>query len=191
MNADDDGFVEHFMVMRMTGASSQDLGVLEINNLIKIFDDNVLFIRDWKENNYIQRDRYCPSKYLGIYNLDTKCIQNVDTGKDSIGKVSIGKDIYIVEQVVNYLNERTRSDYKSTSKKTKDLINARINEGFKLDDFKKVIDNKVYTWGKDKKMVQFLRPETLFSNKFEGYLNEKIIQGGSVAINMLAEIERK
>ena len=41
MNADDDGFVEHFMVLRMTGATQQDLGVLELNGLVKVFDDNV------------------------------------------------------------------------------------------------------------------------------------------------------
>ena len=95
MNADDDGFVEHFMVLRMTGATMQDLGVLELNGLIKIFDDNVLWIKDWKENNYIQKDRYQPSKYLQMYSLDTICIQNVDTGKDSIelGKESIDNNI--------------------------------------------------------------------------------------------------
>lgn len=89
MNADDDGFVEHFMVLRMTGATQQDLGVLELNGLIKIFDDNVLWIKDWKENNYIQKDRYNPSKYLAIYDLDTLCIQNVDTGKVRLDKYSI------------------------------------------------------------------------------------------------------
>lgn len=84
MNADDDGYVEHFMVLRMTGATQQDLGVLEANGLVRIFDENVLWIKDWKENNYIQKDRYQPSKYLEIYTLDTICIQNVYTGKDSI-----------------------------------------------------------------------------------------------------------
>ena len=89
MNADDDGFVEHFMVLRMTGATQQDLGVLEINGLVKIFDENVLWIKDWKENNYIRNDRYVPSKYLSVYNLETIGIPLVDTGKDSIGKNSI------------------------------------------------------------------------------------------------------
>lgn len=81
MNADDDGFVEHFMVLRMTGATQQDLGVLELNGLVKILDDNVLWIKDWKENNYIRADRYQPSKYLSVYNLDTIGIPKVDTGK--------------------------------------------------------------------------------------------------------------
>ena len=89
MNADDDGFVEHFMVLRMTGASEQDLGVLELNGLVRILDNNVLWIKDWKENNYIQKDRYKPSKYLSVYKLDTLCIQNGYTGKDRLVKDSI------------------------------------------------------------------------------------------------------
>ena len=40
------------------------------------------------------------------------------------------------------------------------------------DDFKKVIDVKSLEWNKDPKMCKYLRPETLFGNKFEGYLNE-------------------
>lgn len=92
MNADDDGYVEHYMVLKMTGASQQDLGVLEANGLVKVFDENVLWIKDWKENNYIQKDRYVPSKYLAIYSVDTLCIQDVYTGKDSIGKERLGED---------------------------------------------------------------------------------------------------
>jgi len=89
MNADDDGFVEHFMVLRMTGATQQDLGVLELNGLVKVFDENVLWIKDWKENNYVRNDRYQPSKYLSVYSLDTIGIPEVDTGKVSI---ELGKD---------------------------------------------------------------------------------------------------
>ena len=114
MNADDDGFVEHFMVLRMTGATMQDLGVLEANGLVKVFDENVLWIMDWKENNYIQKDRYQPSKYLQIYNLDTICIQNVYTGKDSIelGKYNIKENTKknfikpTVEEIQRYCSER-------------------------------------------------------------------------------------
>lgn len=118
MNADDDGFVEHFMVLRMTGATMQDLGVLELNGLIKVFDENVLWIKDWKENNYIQKDRYQPSKYLQMYNLDIICIQNVDTDKDSIDKISIDnikentKEKFkkpTLEEVESYCKERNNN----------------------------------------------------------------------------------
>lgn len=117
MNADDDGFVEHFMVLRMTGASEQDLGVLELNGLIKIFDDNVLWIRDWKENNYVRTDRYIPSKYLSVYNLDTIGIPLVDAGQvrlelgqDSIEKENIKrKKVFCkptIEEIQQYCDER-------------------------------------------------------------------------------------
>lgn len=76
-------------------------------------------------------------------------------------------------QIVNHLNAAAGKQFKASSKKTRDLIKARIKEGFTLDDFKKVIDIKVPEWINDPKMDVYLRPETLFSNKFESYLNQK------------------
>ena len=106
MNADDDGFVEHFMVLRMTGATQQDLGVLELNGLVKVFDENVLWIKDWKENNYVRNDRYQPSKYLSVYSLDTIGIPEVNTGKVSIelGKDSINNIKEIKHKYSEYQN---------------------------------------------------------------------------------------
>ena len=83
-------------------------------------------------------------------------------------------DKKIYKDIVEYLNKKTNKNYKHTSNKTKSVIDARVNEGFNLDDFKKVIDIKSSQWLHDSKMNKFLRPETLFSNKFEGYLNEKV-----------------
>lgn len=78
-----------------------------------------------------------------------------------------------VNDIITYLNLKNNSTYKATTQKTKELISARLKEGFTIDDFKKVIDTKISEWGKDPKMNMYLRPETLFSNKFEGYLNQK------------------
>jgi uncharacterized phage protein (TIGR02220 family)/predicted phage replisome organizer len=75
-------------------------------------------------------------------------------------------------EIINYLNEKTGKKYRATSKETQRHIKARINEGFTLDDFKRVIDIKCDKWKSDPKMQDYLRPETLFGNKFEGYLNE-------------------
>lgn len=77
-----------------------------------------------------------------------------------------------IKTIIDYLNEKTNKHFKATTNKTKAVIKARLNEGFTVDDFKKVIDNKTTEWLNDSKMNKFLRPETLFSNKFEGYLNE-------------------
>lgn len=82
-------------------------------------------------------------------------------------------NINIVEQVINYLNDKTGKSYKSKTSKTKSLINARLKDGFTFEDFKKVIDIKSKEWLTDKAMNKYLRPETLFGGKFEGYLNQE------------------
>ncbi|WP_233711133.1 conserved phage C-terminal domain-containing protein [Lederbergia citrisecunda] len=81
-------------------------------------------------------------------------------------------DIPFVE-IVTYLNDVANTNYRHATKKTKDLIKARWNEGFRLNDFKTVIDIKTKEWLSDNKMNMYLRPETLFGTKFESYLNQK------------------
>ena len=85
-------------------------------------------------------------------------------------KIKIKKEVYV--EIVDYLNEKIGARYSAKSSKTQTLINARMNEGFTLEDFKTVIDKKCNDWLKDTKMSKYLRPETLFGTKFEGYLNE-------------------
>lgn len=77
-------------------------------------------------------------------------------------------------EIVTYLNEKTGSNYRPNTPKTKQLIDARMKEGFTVDDFKTVIDKKSAMWKNDPKMSAYLRPETLFGPKFEGYLNEHV-----------------
>ena len=75
-------------------------------------------------------------------------------------------------EVIEYLNLKAQTRYRASTPKTKQLIRARLSEGFILDDFKIVIDNKVSDW-KGTEWEKFLRPETLFGTKFEGYLNAR------------------
>lgn len=84
-------------------------------------------------------------------------------------------------EIVTYLNEKTGSSYRPNTSKTKELINARIKEGFTVEDFKTVIDKKTAMWKNDPKMSAYLRPETLFGTKFEGYLNERVSQAQLMA----------
>lgn len=79
--------------------------------------------------------------------------------------------------IISYLNDRAGTRYKATTAKTKTVIRARLAEGFKPDDFKTVIDKKCAEWIGDEKMEKYLRPETLFGTKFEGYLNAKVSKG--------------
>lgn len=98
-----------------------------------------------------------------LNNKDTKELKELNNKE---------KDIPYFE-IIKYLNEKTNSNYRHTTKKTKDLIKARWNEGFTLEDFKTVIDKKTAEWLNDPKMSKYLRPETLFGTKFESYLNQK------------------
>ena len=93
-HADDDGYCEYFGILRMCGANADDLNVLKAKQFVQVFNDKVLILRDWKENNYIQKDRYQKSKYLDVYKMDTECIQDVH-GMDTevrLGKVRLGNN---------------------------------------------------------------------------------------------------
>ena len=111
------------------------------------------------------------------------------------------KDIYIGEvpeelhnapsekipynEIVDYLNLKTNKHFRSNINKTKSAIKSRWKEGFRESDFKYVIDVKCSQWLNDSKMSKYLRPETLFGNKFESYLNEEINSSGDIWDRML------
>lgn len=109
MNADDDGFVNNpKKIQRMCGASDDDFKLLLAKSFVLLFESGVIVIKHWKMHNYIQADRYRPTDYveeksmlglkknkaytLDVNKMDTKCIQDVSVGKDSIGKVRLGED---------------------------------------------------------------------------------------------------
>lgn len=130
-----------------------------------------------------------------VDNMDTSCIQDdnkvyteVKLSKDklskdnNINKLSSSENVdsepkqksqkIPYEKIIDYLNRKTNSHYRPTSKATRRLIKARYNEGFTDIDFKTVIDKKCAEWLQDGNMAQYLRPETLFGTKFEAYLNQ-------------------
>jgi hypothetical protein len=98
MNADDDGYCEHFTVMKMTGSSPDDLRILAAKGFVHVFDDHVLIILDWEKQNKIQPSRKIESEYKNLYPKPIKCQQNVNKmstqfslGKGSIGNKSLNK----------------------------------------------------------------------------------------------------
>lgn len=101
-----------------------------------------------------------------IYNIDDNIVDNNIVENDNAESY----DMETITEIIDYLNKKAHKKYKPNSKTTKKHINARLNEGYTLSDFKQVIDNRCATWLKTD-MAQYLRPETLFGSKFEGYLN--------------------
>ena len=110
MRADDDGFINSpKKIMRMIGASNDDVNILIARKFVIPFDSGVVVIKHWRINNYLRNDRYTETKYLeeksnlevdknGSYTAKNNTgipvgIPTVSTGKVRLGKDSIGKDI--------------------------------------------------------------------------------------------------
>ena len=119
-----------------------------------------------KYNDYQELNKQITNKQQTNNNIKINIIKN-NTNNEINNK-------YIVE-IIDHLNLRTGQHYKTTTQKTRDLIKARLNEKFTIDDFKVVIDKMCVEW-MNTDMQKYLRPETLFGNKFESYLNREVKQ---------------
>lgn len=139
-----------------------NLGKLQMLNIKKTNKYSVVTILNW--NEYQENEQQTNNKR-------TSDEQQMNTNKNDKNDKNIKESIPYAE-IVDYLNQKAGKKYQPTTQKTKTLIKARWNEGFKLNDFKKVIDIKTSQWKHDEKMNKYLRPETLFGSKFESYLNE-------------------
>ena len=194
MMADDDGwfYQTHNTVESMTGLSrhKQDVAIdkLEkegiLHKQVRGIPAKRYFKLDYKSlaNKFVKNSQTSMRKNdkLGCEKLTTNKESNINkVNKESINKDTMPSsnehDHIPYSEIVEYLNEKTNSQYRPTAKKTQSLIRARYNDGFVIDDFKIVIDTKSAEWLNDSKMSKFLRPETLFGTKFESYLNQKVV----------------
>lgn len=167
------------------GIINRALDVFQRMKMIEVVDD-IYMISNWmkyqnnaeleriRETNRIRQQRYRDNQKLRLEemsNVTNNVTQNA-TNNDFCSLCNMYYvDIYKI--VINYLNSKTNSNYRYSTKKNQTLIHARLNEGFTIQDFKTVIDKKCTEWiGTD--MERYLRPETLFGTKFEGYLNQNI-----------------
>lgn len=158
MEADDDGFNSSpKKIQRMIGASDDDLKLLMAKNFIIPFESGVVVIKHWKLHNYIQNDRYKETVYTEekkqlkvkenkVYSLmDTNCIQDGYTGKVSIDKYSIDKNIYIEADKKQKYGEYGRvkltiNEYQKLCKEFgEDFINSQIQ---KIDEYVESNNNK-------------------------------------------------
>lgn len=78
--------------------------------------------------------------------------------------------------IIDHLNEKAGTRYRASTAKTREHIRARWREGYRLDDFIRVIDVKCAEWLGDERMGKYLCPDTLFGAKFEKYLNQPVKQ---------------
>lgn len=140
--------------------------------LSQVFQNSEL--KHIQEHNlkYIQKHIQKPTLDTYIkHKTKTKTNKNIISDSGLQADKLKSKNSEAIKTIIDYLNSATDSSYRSTTKSNQKKINARLEEGFTVDDFKKVIDKKNAEW-KNTDMAKFLRPETLFGTKFEGYLNE-------------------
>lgn len=119
-----------------------------------------------KENDKLECKKLATNKELSNKELITK-----ESTKEILSS-SKEPDHIPYKEIVEYLNDKAGRKFRHTTNKTKTSIRARWNEGFDLEDFKRVIETKVSEWDSDPEFNKYIRPETLFGTKFESYLNQ-------------------
>lgn len=126
--------------------------------------------------------------------LENQQLQNTNPTKYSSNKVRT-KDIGQAEpddipykEILDYLNKKTNRPknkyFKASSKTNRKLIHARWKEGYRLKDFKEVINNKCFSWMNNPEMFDYLRPSTLFGPKFDQYLKEMHIPSNATPYDL-------
>lgn len=115
----------------------------------------------------------CSSNHIGMA-LEQQTNTEITTKNTTEITTESKKNIYspLSAKIIDFLNEKAGTNFKSSSRATRTVIKGRLNEGFKLDDFLKVINIKTTEW-MGTEYEKYLRPQTLFGSKFEGYLNQK------------------
>jgi len=177
------------------------LGVFRKFGMIEIDEDNFISICNWEKHQNVaglDKIREQTRQRVAKFRESKKLVQNlppvtlpvtdcnatdieleieeeldidIDKERDKENITNVPSSIY--QEIIDYLNKKANTNYRSTSKSTQTLINARLKEKFTLEDFKTVIDKKSFQWINDLKMNVYLRPKTLFGTNFESYLNEK------------------
>ena len=114
------------------------------------------------------------NKTKQLQQVEDLCNNNLTTNQQQSNNTTKKKEKdnnNIYSLVIDYLNRKASTNYRASTKNTQSFINARVKEGYAVEDFKKVIDSKSREWlGTD--FEKYLRPATLFGTKFENYLNE-------------------
>ena len=111
MRADDDGFINSpKKIIRMTGASDDDLKVLIAKKFVIPFENGIVVIKHWKIHNYIAKDRYTETKYK-----EEKAMLQLD--ENNAYTLSEGKPLNLIEKTKQPLSEarQKRLDVKKES----------------------------------------------------------------------------
>lgn len=124
-NCDDDGVVEAFPILRMIGASEDNLGLLVVKRFVKpLNEEMVYFVVDFHEQNTVRKDRYTPSVYKDLLeqNAENLITDSDDTtGKplvnqtETVGTPNISKDNISKGKVSKGSSKETQEEKTTTT----------------------------------------------------------------------------
>ena len=169
---------------RDSGVTSCDTSVTSCDKVVTSCDISAQCHIENRDIEIENRDRdlkdiYSRADSTACVESDTESVQDESKGEPRTEqpkkpkKAKETKADTDATEVIDYLNTKTGSSYRATTEANIKPIRARLNDGFTVEDCKKVIDTKSGQWLNNPDMVKYLRPATLFSpSKFEGYLNE-------------------
>lgn len=169
------------MTIRRTLTNLEKQKVIRIGNFNKKkFDKTKWYTIEYQcvNRRCVQNEQtMCSNRTDGCVQFEQTYTRDYQESTTENNNVSEEKPLKVVwteetKHIIDYLNKRTGKKYSVKTKKTAQLIHKLLDSGFTVEDFERVIDIKCKQWLNSDKMNQYLRPRTLFSEKFEDYLNE-------------------
>lgn len=192
MRADDDGFVNSpKKIMRMIGASQDDLNILVAKKFIIPFDNGVVVIKHWRIHNYIRKDTYNETTYKDqksllaldenkaytkvneeIY-IDSRRVVDGSSTQVSIGKVSIGNNNIYSANFESFWSAYPRKKEKSKAYK---CYQSRLNDGFSESELLEAAEKYAAECKKDHREEKYIKLAATFigpSTPFVDYLRKE------------------
>lgn len=128
-------------------------------------------VRDNKKDNEVYNAKDITRDNGRDINKNDKNENNDKNEKNIYSDSADDKESMIpYKEIIDYLNNQTGKNFRNILSNQK-FIKARWKDGYRLEDFKKVVDIKLLKW-KNTEYEKYLQPSTLFGNKFDQYLNE-------------------
>ena len=152
-----------------------------------------LQLPSWEKHQTVrnQKSKFPPpTDFMQLKSIEINCIQpqadvaviqseseseseNENESENESVLPAVNKRDLEINEVILFFNATVGTDYRLNGKETRGHVNARLEDGYTVDDFKAVITKKNDQWGNDPKMSAYLRPKTLFTpSNFESYLNQ-------------------
>ena len=119
-------------------------------------------------------------KQAKVFTVNTEFLalpqtKNKPRNKPKTNHEKCAEDTEIYRRIIDHLNMVCGTRYKHTTAGNVKDLKSRLKEKYTEDDFYTVIDKKAKEW-LGTECEKYLRPSTLFGNKFGEYLNQNIVR---------------